>query len=97
VGPNLARQLTEMWKGIVFQSSVRINVGPNSCEVPDFNVYRDLFQSSVRINVGPNNRQGAPKEGARWFQSSVRINVGPNFQVSSFSIGANGVSILRED
>jgi len=37
-----------------FQSSVRINVGPN-CSNPLCRAYPgSLFQSSVRINVGPN-------------------------------------------
>jgi len=38
---------------VVFQSSVRINVGPN--EKPGRETTRPYkFQSSVRINVGPN-------------------------------------------
>ncbi len=36
-----------------FQSSVRINVGPNK-ENEDGNSEFNSFQSSVRINVGPN-------------------------------------------
>ena len=36
-----------------FQSSVRINVGPNDQATPGC-AGSDRFQSSVRINVGPN-------------------------------------------
>jgi len=37
-----------------FQSSVRINVGPND-NIGSLEHLHARFQSSVRINVGPNN------------------------------------------
>jgi len=37
-----------------FQSSVRINVGPNFFSGADVLRMINEFQSSVRINVGPN-------------------------------------------
>jgi len=40
---------------IMFQSSVRINVGPNK-EINLRLQGQQVFQSSVRINVGPNFR-----------------------------------------
>jgi len=39
---------------MAFQSSVRINVGPNLDPFAITVVAWALFQSSVRINVGPN-------------------------------------------
>jgi len=69
-----------------FQSSVRINVGPNyghlRCVERRFG-----FQSSVRINVGPNIKWEQAETAVERFQSSVRINVGPNGQRYSYSIG----------
>ena len=47
----------------LFQSSVRINVGPNPL-APDSPGNREMFQSSVRINVGPNPDGGNPRGGA---------------------------------
>jgi len=38
----------------MFQSSVRINVGPNRA-LPKISRRFHQFQSSVRINVGPNH------------------------------------------
>jgi len=52
VGPNLADLQQGVGAG-QFQSSVRINVGPNPCEYP-VTSHVVVFQSSVRINVGPN-------------------------------------------
>jgi len=40
----------------MFQSSVRINVGPNSLRMPTAPTRVLPFQSSVRINVGPNGK-----------------------------------------
>jgi len=52
VGPNGAgKVISDLYEG--FQSSVRINVGPNE----GFHAVATreiVFQSSVRINVGPN-------------------------------------------
>ena len=49
VGASLARA------NFVFQSSVRINVGPNQ-HTTRYSGVGTWFQSSVRINVGPNSR-----------------------------------------
>jgi len=63
----------------MFQSSVRINVGPNLSLIP-ITSHISAFQSSVRINVGPNVYSFFLSNiASRLFQSSVRINVGPNF------------------
>jgi len=53
VGPNPTLQAVDdtVQK---FQSSVRINVGPNPCDRGDLAPGGMGFQSSVRINVGPN-------------------------------------------
>jgi len=52
VGPNISIQQPgdKFWE---FQSSVRINVGPNSITGKSTQG-KGMFQSSVRINVGPN-------------------------------------------
>jgi len=64
-----------------FQSSVRINVGPNATKSALL-LSEVLFQSSVRINVGPNDEdEDEEEEMIAMFQSSVRINVGPNKDV----------------
>ncbi len=44
-----------------FQSSVRINVGPNVYTDPPWDKGK-MFQSSVRINVGPNGSTNADVE-----------------------------------
>jgi len=44
-------------EGVMFQSSVRINVGPNWLK-EEHGVGNKVFQSSVRINVGPNHKKG---------------------------------------
>ncbi len=62
----------------MFQSSVRINVGPNSSSGEFRPSSLGMFQSSVRINVGPNRLIAQSEGGKVKFQSSVRINVGPN-------------------
>ena len=54
MGPNM-RVPTGTADHSAFQSSVRINVGPNRILLMDSNGHF-LFQSSVRINVGPNFR-----------------------------------------
>jgi len=79
-----------------FQSSVRINVGPNCGLVLSFSVPR-AFQSSVRINVGPNSRSYHNYFIDGLFQSSVRINVGPNCAIPPVHLVGISVSILRED
>jgi len=63
-----------------FQSSVRINVGPNPVPMADQHLPNG-FQSSVRINVGPNVLRLTELERPYKFQSSVRINVGPNCMI----------------
>ena len=58
MGPN--KKPGRVWAGCFqFQSSVRINVGPNNASTVEVNE-KTAFQSSVRINVGPNsNNYGA--------------------------------------
>jgi len=48
-------------KMAAFQSSVRINVGPNVYTDPPWDKGK-MFQSSVRINVGPNGSTNADVE-----------------------------------
>jgi len=62
VGPNLDHKFG---KNVlkVFQSSVRINVGPNLGATPFYSLFKLLFQSSVRINVGPNIGEGRISSG----------------------------------
>jgi len=80
----------------MFQSSVRINVGPNR-ERKDGKSQATTFQSSVRINVGPNAATRSDTSVPHSFQSSVRINVGPNpTAIPAFPLWG-AVSILRED
>ena len=52
MGPNSITGKSTAGKG-AFQSSVRINVGPNQCSSIVASILA-RFQSSVRINVGPN-------------------------------------------
>jgi len=80
----------------MFQSSVRINVGPNLL-IPRTVIMPRLFQSSVRINVGPNRIEAIALAHQSQFQSSVRINVGPNYKMSQQLRERIVVSILRED
>jgi len=53
VGPNLVCTF-DLLSVRTFQSSVRINVGPNGAIVA-LSLAVIEFQSSVRINVGPNS------------------------------------------
>ncbi len=69
----------------MFQSSVRINVGPN-VPFPPHCHYRGGFQSSVRINVGPNKALAGRTPFLMVFQSSVRINVGPNDEKPTITV-----------
>jgi len=70
--------VSDLYEG-QFQSSVRINVGPNGGDLRTALIVGGGFQSSVRINVGPNKPALRRASTRRGFQSSVRINVGPNF------------------
>ena len=95
MGPNNGSRTA--WRAtIVFQSSVRINVGPNVC-TPVHATLNAEFQSSVRINVGPNKWPTRARSALAAFQSSVRINVGPNTSVPHSAFSGRQVSILRED
>jgi len=55
VGPNYS-SLCSACAARSFQSSVRINVGPNIV-IALQDARLDRFQSSVRINVGPNRHE----------------------------------------
>jgi len=81
VGPNLPAVLLPVMLRR-FQSSVRINVGPNLPRRHGGKQAMPMFQSSVRINVGPNSTLLRPRRLWLQFQSSVRINVGPNMDMS---------------
>ena len=57
MGPN-AEGFCEFIRSLSgFQSSVRINVGPNGMQI-EIASHSLAFQSSVRINVGPNHTVG---------------------------------------
>jgi len=96
VGPNAVGFVTVLRSALEFQSSVRINVGPN-LKKTNGGDGQNWFQSSVRINVGPNTRSGFIYLVEGKFQSSVRINVGPNKYSGITHSRKIRVSILRED